>query len=126
MTKLLLVAEDNEIIVDLLRNLLSSWRYAFEVTENGATALQLVRANDYALIIMDLAMPGMSGIDAARAIRKLPDPKNHTPIVALTGGMVNTTVAEMEAAGFASVLQKPVLPDDLREAIERCIGGPSS
>lgn len=120
--RLILLAEDNEIIIDLLRAALASWGYAFEVASDGGGVVRLMEDGDFDLIIMDIMLAGMNGIDAARCIREMPEPKRSIPIIALTGGMVTTTVAEMEAAHFCVLLQKPVLPEALRRAIVDCLG----
>ena len=124
MTRLILVVDDNDIIVEMLVKMLTHWGYAVQVAANGRAAVNQMLGDAADLVIMDLALPGdMSGITAARAIRNLPEPKCFVPIIALTGGMLSTTVAEMKAAAFATVLQKPVLPDDLRSAVEHAIAG---
>jgi CheY-like chemotaxis protein len=118
---LILVAEDNELMVELLHTMLSSWGYAFEVVGDGGRVMRLMEDQAFDLIIMDILIPGMNGIDTARCIRDMPEPKRSTPIIALTGGMVTTTMAELDAAHFAAILQKPVMPDQLRAAIETAL-----
>lgn len=122
MTHLILLAEDNEIIVEMLMQHLTRWGYAVEVVDDGKKAVSQTIQGNPDLIIMDLVLHGMNGIEAAQAIRNLPEPKRSIPIIAFTGGMINTTVADMNAAGFVVVMQKPVLPDALRLKIKDCLG----
>jgi len=90
-----------------------------DIAGSGAEAVRMAQAAPYDLVFMDLAMPGMSGYEAARAIRALPPPARDVPIVALTA----TTAAEDQArcaeAGMNGLLGKPVSSADLLAATSR-------
>lgn len=116
----ILVVEDNEEMSDLLARLGRSWGYEVDQARDAAGAIAEMDARPYDLVIMDLRLDGRRcGIEAAREIRAMPGDRGRTPIVALTGGMVRTTAAEMLSAGFQAVLQKPILPGELRKEINR-------
>jgi signal transduction histidine kinase/ActR/RegA family two-component response regulator len=104
----ILVAEDvrpNRIMIEILLN------KAGQVTtavENGAEALEAARHGGFDLILMDMQMPEMDGLEAARAIRALPGAVGHVPIVALTANVMADEIAACHAAGMQAHLSKPV------------------
>ncbi len=117
-----LVVEDNPINARLLRILLS--KSGMEVTEapTGRDAVRLARRDPYDLIIMDIHMPEMSGLEAARAIRAGNFPCSSAPIVAVTA---NAGVDERQRvldAGMNDLLVKPVEEQALWEAVSACTG----
>lgn len=115
----ILLAEDNPEMSDMLGHLLDSWGYSWRLTTTGEDTVAAAASADYDLVIMDLKLSGgVCGVAAARLIRGLSQPRADVPILALTGGMVTTTVAEMAAARFSKVLQKPVLPGDLKRDVD--------
>ena len=116
---MILIVDDNDIIVDMLVLQIEAMGYTSDVARDGEMAVKKVSAGSYQLVIMDIVLTKMNGIDAARAIRALPPPKGSTPIIALTGGMAQSTLAEISAAEFDLIVQKPVLPDELKAIIER-------
>jgi signal transduction histidine kinase/ActR/RegA family two-component response regulator len=93
-----------------------------EVASSGAEALALVQARPYDLVLMDLVMPGMGGIEAARRIRALPPPAGAVPIVALTATTSADDRARCLEAGMLDVLGKPVQPADLLATVARAAG----
>ena len=111
--KRLLVAEDNPINLIVVSRMLESLGYAFDAVENGLDCLKLLSENVYVLVLTDISMPGMSGIEVARNIRARDDAKKDIPIVAMTANsdLANTTV--FEAAGISEVMPKPFTKQDL-------------
>ncbi len=116
-----LVAEDNAINQQLINALLKKWGHRITVVDNGIGALAAAAANDYDIILMDLQMPGMSGIEAAQRIRKLHGPRGATPIIALTAHVMAGIREEVLAAGMQDHVTKPIDPDALAEAIGRLV-----
>lgn len=86
---------------------------------DGAQALELFRVNAYVLVLLDLEMPGMNGLDAARAMRALEaaEQRHHTPILALTAHEDEGHARQCAQAGFDGVLVKPLRRPDLRELV---------
>jgi CheY-like chemotaxis protein/HPt (histidine-containing phosphotransfer) domain-containing protein len=115
------VAEDNAINQQLITTLLRKWGHRVVVAENGMGAVTAATANDFDIILMDLQMPGMSGIEAARRIRKLPGRGGATPIIALTAHVMAGIRDEVLAAGMQDHVTKPIDPDALAEAIARLV-----
>jgi len=116
-----LVAEDNAINQQLITALLKKWGHRVTVVENGMGAVTAAAANDFDIILMDLQMPGMSGIEAAQRIRKLSGRRGATPIIALTAHVLTGIREEVLAAGMQDHVTKPIDPDALAEAIARLV-----
>ena len=111
-----MVAEDDPISQALMTILLEEVGLNAELANDGAEALALAEAGQYALVLMDRQMPGMDGLEATRAIRRLPG-WQQAPIVALTADALTETRDACLAAGMTSFLTKPVDADQLYSAL---------
>ncbi len=117
-----LLVEDNATNRLVARTMLGRLGAVVDEAEDGIAGLAAARKGPYDLILMDVQMPRMDGVDCARAIRELGGPAGRTPILALTANvMVHQTAAYM-AAGMNGVVGKPIMPADLIQAISRVIG----
>jgi CheY-like chemotaxis protein len=115
-----LVAEDIAANRLLLMHTLKRLGHAAEAVQNGAEALAAVEASlaaPFDLVLMDVMMPLMDGLAAARAIRALPEPLCRIPVIALTAHGSPEAEAECLAAGMDRFETKPIGPDALRAAI---------
>lgn len=118
----MLIAEDNPVNVLLMQKLLSKWDLVPAIAENGECAVELVRENDFDIILMDLQMPVMNGFDAAKAIRKMDDPhKSNTPIIALTASALFDIRERVEESGMNDYVSKPFKPNELFEKIQQLV-----
>ena len=115
----ILVAEDNAINQQLITALLKKWGHKITMVDTGFGAVTAATANDFDIILMDIQMPGMSGIDAAARIRKLPRPRGTVPIIALTAHVLEGAREEILAAGIQAHVAKPIDPVELALAIGR-------
>ena len=109
----ILLVEDDEINrVVALELLHESLGWQVDIAENGAVAVAMATATDYALILMDVQMPVMDGLKATRAIRELPG-RQHTVILAMTANAFQEDRLACLAAGMDDFVPKPVDPEIL-------------
>ena len=108
----ILLVEDNPINRDVAQELLRAAGLVVDLAGNGREALALVQRNPYALVLMDMQMPVMDGLQATRAIRRLPG-LQALPIVAMTANAFGEDRAECLAAGMNDHVGKPVSPAQL-------------
>ena len=112
----LLLAEDNLVNQDVARQLLHEVGLEVDVAQNGAEAVQMAQAHDYALVLMDVQMPQMDGLAATRALRAA----GYTvPILAMTANAFNEDRAACLAAGMNDHVAKPVDPERLFDTLLR-------
>jgi len=122
----ILVAEDNAINQQLITALLKKWGHRVTMAEDGYQAISAALDADYDLILMDIQMPGMSGIEASKRIREASGQRGATPIVALTAHVLAGTRDEALGAGIQDHVTKPIDPVELAIAINRWARKPST
>ncbi len=114
-----LVVEDNRanqiVVASLLRNL----GFASRIVSNGLDAIEVVRAEPFELVLMDVSMPGMNGLDATRQIRRIEAEAGRIPaqIIALTAHVMEGDRQRCLAAGMNGYLTKPISEARLRDAL---------
>jgi signal transduction histidine kinase/DNA-binding response OmpR family regulator len=104
----ILLAEDNRINQKFALALLGKAGHKVDIAENGLEAIDAVNRADYDLILMDVQMPRMDGIQAAKHIRALPTPKCRVPIIALTADAMTGAKDVYLAAGMDDYISKPI------------------
>ena len=125
--KNLLLAEDNALNAEIAATILRDAGFTVETALDGRQALELLRAapaGHYALILMDIQMPGMDGYEATRRIRALEDPrKAGIPIIAMTANAFAEDKENALRAGMNDHVAKPIDTHALLRAIARQLGG---
>jgi len=116
-----LVAEDNTTNQMVVRGIFKHWGLSVDVVANGREAVEQARRNPYDLILMDVQMPEMDGLDATRIIRAMVDgvTSARVPIIALTARAMQSDRARCLEAGMSDYLTKPIVPHELALTIEK-------
>ena len=92
-----------------------------ETAEDGVEAVECVKERRFDLVLMDIKMPRMDGVQATEAIRALPGPERSIPIVALTANADPEDAKRYLAIGMAAVVEKPIKPERLRMAMNAAL-----
>jgi two-component system sensor histidine kinase/response regulator len=119
----LLVVDDGEANRRVAHALLSRAGYAVDTVVSGEEALLRLARDAYALILMDIRMPGMDGFETSERIRALDGTAARTPIVAMTANAIQELGERFGAAGFAGYIHKPVAKADLLATVDRILMG---
>jgi PAS domain S-box-containing protein len=112
----ILLVEDEPINREVAQFLLQEAGLTVDVAEDGAQAVEKARQTPYALILMDLQMPGMNGLEATRAIHSIPE-LGDLPIVAMTANAFEQDRQRCPEAGMHDFIAKPVRPDLLYKTV---------
>jgi two-component system, sensor histidine kinase and response regulator len=117
--KKVLVAEDNVVSQQVARRYLEAIGCNVMVAEDGNAAVDACARQEFGLVLMDLQMPKMDGIQATQEIRRQERPGRHVPILALTAKSAANDLARCTAAGMNGLLTKPLDIARLRQALDR-------
>jgi len=121
-TKRILIVEDNELNMKLLRDVLEAYGYATITTAEGAASLALARENRPDLILMDLQLPDISGFDPVRQLKDHEETRL-IPVVAVTAFAMIGDERKALTCGCDAYLAKPILLRDFLNLVEKFIGG---
>ena len=113
-----LVVEDNKINQMITRKILEKRKIVCQVADNGMDAIKMVQENDFDVVLMDIHMPGISGIEATQEIRKF---NPELPIIALTAVTIDENLDEFYRVGFNEIIPKPFKTEEFFEKIHRTL-----
>lgn len=118
-----LLVDDIAMNRDVVGAFLRSAGHLVWLAENGEDGIRLASEHTFDVVLMDVRMPEMDGLEATRRIRALPAPHGRVPILALTAGVMPEEIAECDAAGMDGLVTKPVEYTRLIQAIADTVGG---
>lgn len=115
-----MVAEDSSVIQNLTKKILQIQNFEIIGVKNGQQVLDKLDGEDFDIILMDINMPIMDGMECAKKIRAMSDKsKSKIPIIAITGNARNYTIDEFKEAGINDYLPKPLNFDNLVDMVKK-------
>ena len=117
----ILVAEDNPHNQFLIRKMLEANDHQVTCVDDGLKAVELAATMVFDVILMDLQMPVLDGLSAAREIRKLHAPYGEIPVYAVSANALGKHHEETKAAGMNGHINKPIQPDELYGVLEEIL-----
>ena len=118
----ILIVEDNEKNMKLARDVLGAKGYATLEAPTGEDGVRLAKEKLPDLVLMDIQLPGINGIEALRQLRADPQTKA-IPIAAFTASVTPTDRSQIAAAGFDAFLSKPINLKEFLDTVKRLTGG---
>src|SRR5262249_42786596 len=106
-------AEDAPLSRALLGAMLGRFGHDVTFAEDGAEAVRLAERDTYDVVLMDIQMPRLDGVEATRRIRRLPPPASQVPIFGLTANVMEDERNDYLTAGISRILTKPVVWQEL-------------
>jgi CheY-like chemotaxis protein len=120
----ILVVEDNEINQKLIKEFLSRMGHELEQAMSGEDGLKMMERENYDVVLMDIELPGISGMGATKAIRAMTNrDKASTPVIALSGNVSDEDIRACYAANMNGHLAKPIEPEKLTAALDKVASG---
>jgi CheY-like chemotaxis protein len=117
--KKVLIAEDSSVIQNLARKILEFQNFEIHAVKNGQQVLDELAKADFDILLLDINMPVMDGMDCAKAVRALADTKkSKIPMIAITGNARNYSMEDFKAVGFDDFLAKPLNFDALVSTVK--------
>lgn len=118
--KKVLVAEDSSVIQNLTKRILQFQNYDITSVRDGEQVIEALQKENYHVILMDINMPKMNGMECSRAIRAMKEKdKAEIPIIAISGNAQNYTEEDFKNAGINEFIQKPIDFDQLVETVQK-------
>ncbi|MBU2950287.1 response regulator [Tamlana agarivorans] len=114
----ILVVEDNKINQMITKKILSKMDLSCDIIDNGEDAVEMIKNNDYNIILMDIHMPGISGIEATTLIREF---DKDLTIFALTAVTIEDKMQEFDDAGFSDIIPKPFKQDEFEKKLYQAL-----
>ena len=120
--KKVLIAEDSSVIQNLTKKILQIQNFKISSVKNGKQVLSKLENEDFDIILMDINMPSMDGMECAKIIRASDKPKiANIPIIAISGNAKNYSMEDFKAVGINDYIQKPLDFDLLVDLVKQYI-----
>jgi two-component system, cell cycle response regulator DivK len=120
-----LIVEDNELNMKLFHDILAAHGYATIQTRNGLEALELARRHHPALILMDIQLPEISGLEVTKWLKE-DDELRHIPVIAITAFAMKGDEERIRSGGCEAYISKPISVGHFLETVQRFVGEPRS
>ncbi|MBO6674337.1 MAG: response regulator [Rhizobiales bacterium] len=121
MSKTILIVEDNELNMKLFSDLLEAKGYATVKTGNGMDAMELARTHRPDLILMDIQLPEVSGLDVTRWLKE-DDDLRHIPVIAVTAFAMKGDEERIRSGGCEAYISKPISVSGFLDTIRTFVG----
>jgi two-component system cell cycle response regulator DivK len=122
MAKKILLADDSPVIQTLSKKIFIGQGYEFKGLKTGATVLNEIENGDYDVVILDIILPEIGGMELAKKIRQLKDKKKAAmPIIAISGNYKNYSKSDFDEVGINDYLIKPLDYDALVNAVKKYV-----
>tara|TARA_R110002050_G_scaffold104052_6_gene213301 strand:- start:7052 stop:9283 length:2232 start_codon:yes stop_codon:yes gene_type:complete len=119
----ILVVEDNKINQMITKKILTKMNLKCDIIDNGEDAVDMIKANDYNIILMDIHMPGISGMEATKRVRAF---NKDLTIFALTAVTIEDKMHEFDEAGFTDIIPKPFKQEEFEKKLYNALAGNSN
>jgi CheY-like chemotaxis protein len=120
--KKVLIGEDSSVIQNLAKKILEFQNFEITSAKNGEEVLKLLKSHSFDVILLDINMPVMDGMECIKTIRAMEDEKlAKIPVIAITGNARNYTKEDFDAAGFNQMLAKPLNFDELVSTVKSMV-----
>ncbi|SFZ93819.1 hypothetical protein SAMN05428642_103353 [Flaviramulus basaltis] len=116
----ILVVEDNKINQMITKKILTKMDLQCDIVDNGEDAVDMIKNNKYDIILMDIHMPGISGIEATKIVRSF---DKELTIFALTAVTIEDKMHEFEEAGFTDIIPKPFKQEEFEKKLYNALAG---
>jgi CheY-like chemotaxis protein len=113
--------DDDPMNLRVVEEILSAFGHLSIRAASGAEALERLAEQAFDVVLMDIHMPGMSGVEAVQRLRAMPAPARDTPVIALTADVVSRRPDDYRALGFNDFVAKPILVSGLLQAIKTAV-----
>ncbi|MET0294950.1 MAG: response regulator [Phenylobacterium sp.] len=113
--------DDEAVNLVVVKEILNAFGHSAHQAWSGPEALERLAKKSFDVILMDIHMPGMSGIETVARLRAIEGPNQLTPVIALTADMVSRGLPEYLSLGFADYVTKPILVSRLMGAVGRAV-----
>ncbi|WP_411287481.1 response regulator [Phenylobacterium sp.] len=114
--------DDDPMNLRVVQEILTAFGHAAVMASSGAEALEHLGRQTFDVVLMDIHMPGMTGIEVVEKLRASVGPERNTPVIALTADVISRRPQEYTALGFNDFVSKPILVSGLIASIQRAAG----
>ncbi|HEX7885404.1 MAG TPA: response regulator [Phenylobacterium sp.] len=116
--------DDDPMNLRVVQEILGAFGHHAVMACSGPEALERLAVEAFDIMLLDIHMPGMTGLDVVQRLRASGGPERNIPVIALTADVYSRRPAEYVALGFNDFVSKPILVSGLMATIKRCVGAP--